>query len=96
MPEQRTLIFDSRRDALGVGAFLIVCIAVSGIGGAQRFALVARAGLAIELHGAYGQLGVEGPPDRDEPDSPQPGDIQRRLEPMGPEGLERKINRLPV
>jgi tryptophan-rich sensory protein len=34
MPEQRTLIFDSRRDALGLGAFLIVCIAVSGLGGA--------------------------------------------------------------
>jgi len=33
MPEQRTLIFESRRDALGLGVFLIVCIVVSGIGG---------------------------------------------------------------
>ena len=39
---------------------------------------------------------MEGPPNRYEPDSLQPGDIQRRLEPMGLEGLERNINRLPV
>ena len=34
MPEHSTLFFESRRDALGLGLFLIVCIAVSGIGGA--------------------------------------------------------------
>lgn len=34
MPEHSMLFFESRRDALGLGLFLIVCIAVSGIGGA--------------------------------------------------------------
>lgn len=34
MSEHSTLFFESRRDALGLGVFLIVCIAVSGIGGA--------------------------------------------------------------